>query len=482
MPEWKGPKVTTDAIPNVLSARYASARMNEIWSPEHKIVLERELWLAVLRAQQAMGVDIPDGSIAAYEAVLHDVDLGSIAERESITRHDVKARIDEFSALAGHEQIHRGMTSRDLTENVEQLQVRRSLETIRDRMVALLARFAGLAEQHAGQVMVARTHNVAAQATTLGKRFADVAEETMIGLERIEELLDRYPLRGLKGPVGTRLDQLDLLGDAGKVDELEQTVAEHLGFRRVLDSVGQVYPRSLDLDVVSALCQATSAPSSAVTTLRLMAGHELATEGFRPGQVGSSAMPHKMNARSSERVNGLRLVLDGHLTMAAGLAGRQWNEGDVSCSVVRRVMLPDAFMAADGLIQTALSVFDEFGVFPAVVQAELLRDLPFLATTRILTAAVDAGLGREAAHELVKEHAVAAALDRRDGGTAAGLVERLDADPLVPLDAAAIGQLLSRPEDFTGTAVQQVERVCARAKDVMARHPEAAAAAPEVRV
>ncbi len=480
--EWKGPIVTTDPISNVLSARYASAPMNEIWSPEHKIVLERELWLAVLRTQKAMGLEVPDGTIEAYEAVLQQVDLASIAEREAITRHDVKARIDEFSALAGHEQIHRGMTSRDLTENVEQLQVRRSLEIIRDRMVALLARFTGLAEQHAGQVMVARTHNVSAQATTLGKRFADVAEETMIGIERLEDLLDRYPLRGLKGPVGTRLDQLDLLGDADKVDELERIVAEHLGFSRVLDSVGQVYPRSLDLDVVSALCQATSAPSSAVTTLRLMAGHELATEGFRPGQVGSSAMPHKMNARSSERVNGLRLVLDGHLTMAAGLAGRQWNEGDVSCSVVRRVMLPDAFMAADGLIQTALSVYDEFGVFPAVVEAELRRDLPFLATTRILAAAVEAGLGREAAHELVKEHAIAAALDRRAGTGAPGVIERLDADPLIPLDAAVLNELLSRPEEFAGTAVEQVARVCARAKNVMARHPNAAAAAPEVRV
>ena len=181
----------------------------------------------------------------------------------------------------------------------------------------------------------------------------------------------------MKGPVGTRLDQLDLLGDPDRVDELEQAVAEHLGFSRVLDSVGQVYPRSLDLDVVSAIAQAVSAPSSATTTLRSW----LVTSWrprLRPGQVGSSAMPHKMNARSAERVNGLKLVIDGHLTMAAGLAGRQWNEGDVSCSVVRRVMLPDAFMAADGLIQTALSVFDEFGVFPAVVEAELRRDLPSL--------------------------------------------------------------------------------------------------------
>ncbi len=467
---------------NVLSARYASEAMNEVWSPERKVVLERELWIAVMRAQQRLGVAVPDEAIEAYEAVKDQVDLASIAERESVTRHDVKARIDEFCALAGHEHIHRGMTSRDLTENVEQLQVRRSLEIVRDCLVALLARFSSLAERHVGEVMVARTHNVAAQATTLGKRFADVAEETMIGFERVEELLARYPLRGLKGPVGTRLDQLDLLGDPDRVDELEQTVAEHLGFSRVLDSVGQVYPRSLDLDVVSAIAQAVSAPSSATTTLRLMAGHELATEGFRPGQVGSSAMPHKMNARSAERVNGLKLVIDGHLTMAAGLAGRQWNEGDVSCSVVRRVMLPDAFMAADGLIQTALSVFDEFGVFPAVVEAELRRDLPFLATTRILTAAVDGGLGREAAHELVKEHAVAAALDRREGGEYASLVERLADDSLMPLDRNEIEALLANPQEFTGTAITQVARVVARANTVLAAHPEAASAGAEVRV
>lgn len=472
----------TEFMPNVLSERYASAAMNDIWSPERKIVLERRLWLAVLRAQAELGVDVPDGVIEAYEAVIDRVDLASIAAREAVTRHDVKARIEEFCALAGHEHVHRGMTSRDLTENVEQLQIRGGLVLVRDRLVAVLARVAGLAVTHADRVMVARTHNVAAQATTLGKRFADVAEETMIGLERIEELLERYPLRGIKGPVGTRLDQLDLLGDAALVDRLEQIVAEHLGFTRVLDSVGQIYPRSLDLDVVAALVQAASAPASATTTLRLMAGHELATEGFRPGQVGSSAMPHKMNARSAERVGSLRLVLDGHLTMAAGLAGRQWNEGDVSCSAVRRVMLPDAFLATDGLLQTALSVFDELGVFPAVIEAELRRDLPFLATTRLLTAAVDAGLGREAAHELVKEHAVAAALARRERDGAPGLVERIAADERIPIDGAAIERLLSNPAEFTGTAVDQVARVVARVEKVISRHPEAAAATAEVRV
>ena len=178
----------------------------------------------------------------------------------------------------------------------------------------------------------------------------------------------------------------------------------------MLTSVGQVYPRSLDLDVVSSLVQLAAGPSSLATTIRLMAGQELATEGFQAGQVGSSAMPHKMNTRSCERVNGLAVVLRGYLSMVGELAGAQWNEGDVFCSVVRRVALPDAFFAADGLFETFLTVLDEFGAYPAVVARELDRYLPFLATTKVLMAAVRAGVGREQAHEAIKEHAVAVAL------------------------------------------------------------------------
>jgi len=471
-----------DPIPNILSQRYASQAMTSIWSPGQKVVLERRFWVAVMRSQQRFGVEIPDGVIRDYEAVVDEVDLGSIARREAVTRHDVKARIDEFCALAGHEQIHRGMTSRDLTENVEQMQIRDSLLLIRDRLVAVLARLSVLAEDHIGVVMVARTHNVAAQATTLGKRFADVAEETMGGLERLQDLIVRYPLRGIKGPVGTRLDQLDLLGEASNVDEFERGIADYLGFDRVLVSVGQIYPRSLDFDVVSALVQSVCGPASAATTIRLMAGNELVTEGFRPGQVGSSAMPHKMNARSAERVGALRIVLDGHLTMASGLAGRQWNEGDVSCSVVRRVMLPDAFMTADGLIQTILGVLDELGVFPAMISAELQRDLPFLATTRILSAAVEAGLGREEAHEMIKQHAVAAVLARREGHGDGGFIERIGDDDRIPLDRAHLAAMLTRPLDFTGTADRQVVSVVERARKIIAEHPEAAAATAELRV
>ena len=402
------------SVPNVLATRYAGADLAEIWSPEHKIVLERQLWIAVLRAQRDLGIAVPDGVVEAYEAVVDQVDLDSIAARERVTRHDVKARIEEFSALAGHEHIHKGMTSRDLTENVEQLQLRRSLEVVRDRAVATLVRLGRLAAEHEATVMAGRSHNVAAQATTLGKRFATVADEMLIAVQRIEELLARYPLRGIKGPMGTAQDMLDLLdGDASRLDELEERVAAHLGFEQVLTSVGQVYPRSLDFEVVSALVQLVSGPSNLATTVRLMAGHELVTEGFKEGQVGSSAMPHKMNTRSCERVNGLAVIVRGHLSMVSELAGDQWNEGDVSCSVVRRVALPDAFFATDGLFQTFLTVLDEFGAFPAVIQRELDRYLPFLTTTKVLMAAVRNGVGREAAHEAIKEAAVGTALAMR---------------------------------------------------------------------
>ncbi len=467
-------------IPNVLAARYASSTMQAVWSPESKVVAERRLWIAVLRAQSGLGLAVDRSVIEAYEAVVDRVDLDSIAERERVTRHDVKARIDEFCALAGHEHIHKGMTSRDLTENVEQLLVRDALVVVRDRIVAVLVRLAARAEQYSDQPLTGRTHNVAAQTITLGKRFANAGQELLIALDRIEELLIRLPLRGIKGPVGTQQDQLDLLGDPDAVDALERAVATHLGFGRVLDNVGQVYPRSLDLDVVSALVQAAAGPTSFATTLRLMAGHELATEGFRPGQVGSSAMPHKMNSRSSERVCGLQVILRGHLTMAAGLAGDQWNEGDVSCSVVRRVVLPDSFFAIDGLFETFLTVLDEFGAYPAVISRELDRYLPFLATTNVLMAAVRGGIGREIAHEAIKEHAVATALHLREDREATNdLIDRLGADDRLGVDVAQLRALTADPLRFTGNAARQVSTFTAAVAAVAERHPLAAAYQPE---
>jgi len=458
---------------SLLADRYASAQMRAIFAPESKIISERKLWIAVMRAQSKLGHVIPESTIADYEKVINKVDLVSIDAREKQTRHDVKARIEEFNALAGHEAIHAGMTSRDLTENVEAMQIRDGLELARARVVAVLAVLAERATQYIDQPIAGRSHNVPAQITTLGKRFASAAEELLFAYERLDNLISRYPIRGIKGPVGTAQDSLDLLGSSDSHSKLESEIAKYLGFENVLDSTGQIYPRSFDFDVVTTLVQLAAAPSSFATSIRLMAGAELVTEGFKAGQVGSSAMPHKMNTRSCERVNGLAVILRGYASMVGELSGDQWNEGDVSCSVVRRVALPDAFYAFDGLIETFLTVLTEFGAFPAVIQAELDRYLPFLATTKILMAAVKAGVGRESAHEIIKEHAVKAALGIREGKPNTMIAE-IAADERIPLTLKELEALLAQPLEFTGDAHAQTRRVVDRIGAITSAHAAAA--------
>jgi adenylosuccinate lyase len=472
--------MSNDVIPDTLADRYASPPMRALWSPRNRVVLERELWITVMQAQRELGLDIPAEAIAAYEKVKDQVDLDSIRARERVTRHDVKARIDEFCALAGHEHIHKGMTSRDATENVEQTLILRSLELVREHYGACLHRLSQRVRQYRSLALTARTHNVPAQMTTVGKRLANFGTEMLLAFDRLEELIASYPLRGIKGPVGTQLDMLTLFGgDQKKVATFEQRIAQRLGFLGVLDAVGQVYPRSLDFAVVSVLFQLASGPSSLAKTLRLMAGYELASEGFGADQVGSSAMPHKMNARSCERVNGLQHVLGGFLNMTVGVSGDQWNEGDVSCSVVRRVALPGAFFAIDGLCETFLTVLGEMEMFPESIGAERERYLPFLATTTILMEAVQAGAGREAAHAAIRDHALAVARDLRTRAvTENDLVERVARDPRIGIDAVQLKAALSSDQRFTGAALAQADAFVEQVAAIAKRLPELTRYAP----
>jgi adenylosuccinate lyase len=458
------------AIPNVLAERYASAAMKDIWSQHGRVALERDFWIAVMKAQRDLGVPIPADAIKDYEKVKGQIDLAAIAKRERVTLHDVKARIEEFSDLAKRQFIHLGLTSRDLTENVEQLQILRALKVVQFKVAAALLALGRQAEAHRDLMITGRTHNVPAQPTTLGKRLAMFGQELLVAYARLDELVARYPVRGLKGAVGTQLDQLTLLGgDASKVDLLESRVLKHLGFHASLDAVGQVYPRSLDFDVVTALHQVGAAAASCATTLRLMAGAGLLTEGFQDGQVGSSAMPHKVNARNCERICGFSTILGGYVTMTATLSGHQWNEGDVSCSVVRRVALPDAFFAIDGLLETYLTVLRQMEVFPATIAVENERNLPFLATTTILMEAVKHGAGRETAHEAIKEHALAAAKALRSGGGDADLLSRLAGDRRIGLGKKALQAILSENARFVGAAPHQVDAFLAEVKPLAKR-------------
>ena len=463
-----------DKITNVLAERYASQAIKEIWSPEGRIVLERELWIAVLKAQKTLGLNISDEVITAYEQVKNEVDLDSIDNRERINRHDVKARIEEFCDLAGHEHIHKGMTSRDLTENVEQLQVFKSLQILLSKAVTALIRFGEKAETYQDLVIAARTHNVAAQPTTFGRRMTMFGEELLYAVQRLESLIENYPVRGIKGAVGTQVDQLTLLEDPAKVSALEENILKHLGINKVLKNVGQVYPRSIDFDTISALFQLGSGLSSFATTLRIMAGNETASEGFAKGQTGSSVMPHKMNSRSCERINGFQKILAGYVTMAAGLAGDQWNEGDVSCSVVRRVALPDSFYTIDGMLETALTIFGQMEVYPAVIARENEYYFPFLSTTTILTEAGKKGAPRELVHKVIKEHAVATVRDLRNGEIQENnLLQRLADDNRLDLSLEELKEIMNRREALIGNAKAQVGMFVEAIEELKKKYPEA---------
>jgi len=468
-------------IPDILASRYASLEITSIWSPEGKVRLEREFWIAVMKAQRKLGVDIPETAIAAYENVRDKIDLESISQREQKLRHDVKSRIEEFCELAGYEHIHKGLTSRDLTDNVEQLQILRSLRLVRSKAVAVLHQLADWSLRTKDIMLVGRTHNVPAQPITLGKRLAMFGEEIMFGLGRLDHLIENYPLRGLQGAVGTRLDQLVLMnGDKNKVQELGEQVLEHLDCSTSFNAVGQVYPRSLDVETVRALIALSSGISSFAKTLRLMAGQGLASEGFQQGQVGSSAMPHKMNARTSERINGFHQILNGYGTMLSGLSGDQWNEGDVSCSVVRRVALPGAFFASDGQLEAALTVLSEMGFFEAAIAQELQQYLPFLASTTLLMEAVRKGGGRESVHEAIKENAVAVADALRNGDLGENdLSQRLADDERVPLDLQEIEAVLNDPERFAASAPEQAEAFANQVRKWTERFPEAKKLVPQ---
>jgi adenylosuccinate lyase len=449
--------------PNVLATRYATKEMVAIFDPINKIINERKFWITILKLQQKAGLPITDSDIKAYEKVVEKVDLDSIDKREIKTRHDVKARIEEFNALAGVDKIHIGLTSRDLTENIELIQIKAGLELIEHRVLQTLFLLGEKISKYENTYMVGRSHNVAAQVTTLGKRFASCAEELLFSHAALSELIARLPLRGIKGPMGTSQDALDAMG--ANLANLEKSISDEFGFKNTWVSVGQIYPRSVDFEVISKLLQIASAPSSMATTIRLMAGSGLVSEGFKAGQVGSSAMPHKMNSRSSERINGMMVLLRGYNTMAADLAGDQWNEGDVSCSVVRRVVIPDSFYVLDGLLHAFMTILNEFGIFEENIKNELNEQLPLLATTNILMECVKSGMGREVAHEIIKKHST--------NSTPSKFFAALSNEKDFPLSLDQLNKAISNPAEFAGLALMQTlsvkEMITGRVKNKISK-------------
>jgi adenylosuccinate lyase len=462
-------------IPNIAAYRWASDPAKRIWSPEGTILAERFSQISIMQAQADLGVDIPQANIDDYRAVIGDIDTAAILEEERVSKHDVNARIVVFNRQAGHQNIGTAMTSRDSTDPAEQLQKRLSLELFRLKTVAAIGSFARASAAYAAMPLTGRTHNVAAQMTTLGKRISMTGEELIDGYNNLAFHINGLKFRGIKGAVGTQQDMLDLFeGDEGKVDELEERVARELGFNAIYNSVGQIYPRSQDLMSIQALSHVVGPLSNFGTNVRLMMGGGLMLESTRK-RVGSNAMPHKINPRTVERIVGMYSILGGYEFMLRPKAGEQWLEGDVSDSAPRRVALPDSFLVADGAMEAGLTVLNGFGLFEQAISAEVDANLPFLATTKVLTGAIKRGMGREDAHEKIRDHAFAVVRDMREGGqTENDLLERLGSDPAIPLTYSEIIEAIGRPIDLTGRADTQVQRFVAQADKITSQFPQAA--------
>lgn len=440
----------------VLADRYASNAMRHIWSQEEKILLERKIWIHVLKIQQKLGFKVLDDAISSYERVRDNIDIQRIISREKILKHDVKARIEEFNELAGYESIHIGMTSRDVTESVELFQMRLSLDLIEFKSLTFLRKLGETVHKYIDTPLVSRTHNVPAQVTTLGKRFATWAEELIIAVESIQQIRDRLPFRGIKGAVGTQQDLMDVLG--AKAVTLDHEIAQLLGFKKVAESNSQVYPRSYDYQIVAGLVQVSAASTNMTTNIRLMSGHGLVSERFQNEQVGSSAMPHKVNARSSERVNGLGVVLKGFATMISEVSGNQWGEGDVSCSVVRRVALPSAFYAIDAILDTSISIISNLVINEQEINSELVKNLPFLLSSKILMQSVSLGKRREESHKAIKENAIIALKEYQRTGENI-FFELVAKDDRLGVSRDFLNDLLVNPVRHAGRAPQQCETI-----------------------
>jgi len=472
------------ANPNILSQRYATPEINQIFSEKGKTLLERELWLTILKTQKKLGYPIPEEAIKKYEIAKNNIDLQRIKEIELKNKHDIKAKIEAYNEAAGGiEYIHMGMTSRDLTENVEQLQIKKASKIIFGKYISILRHLTDKAQEYRNIELVARTHHQAAQPTLLGRRFAMWAEELHIHLKEFDQYVENLPLRGIKGPVGTQFDMTNLLGSTEKAEQLEKQIAEKIGFKITLNATGQVYPRSLDYKLTAHLTALSSACENFAKTIRLMAGYELVTEGFQEGQVGSSVMPHKMNTRSSERICAFAELQKMYSDGASRLTGDQWEEGDVSCSALRRVIIPDAFYTADGLTETTLTVLNKMGPYLQVIETELNKYKPFLASTAILGYAIKKGIGREKAYSIIKKHAISEALKIRTTGTQQNkLSENIANDPLfkeMGITQQELNNIIHKRVAYIGNAQNQIDAILENTEDILQKYRKQADYEPQ---
>lgn len=450
-----------DRYESPLATRYATAAMVANFGDVRRALLWRDLWIALADAERELGVPISSAQVEALRAARDPIDFARIAEIEASLRHDVMAHIRHFGEVAGPEAakiIHLGATSCFVTDNAELVMIRAGLELLLDRLVAALDALAAFAADHRALATLAYTHFQPAQLTTVGKRACLWAQDLALDLETLAGLIQRVPFRGVKGTTGTQASFLQLLGgDHAKVRALDQEVARRMGFARSIAVCGQTYTRKIDTWVVSALADVCGSAAKIAVDLRLLAHKREIDEPFEPDQVGSSAMAYKRNPMRSERICGLARFVHSLASSPRETHANQWFERTLDDSANRRLVLTDAFFAADAVLNLLVDVLSGLVVHPAVIAANMREELPFMATEAILMRGTSAGQSRQELHEAIRRHSLAAVAEIK-GGRPGELMQRMAADPhLGPF----VDHELVSPQNFVGRAPEQVDEFLA---------------------
>jgi adenylosuccinate lyase len=448
-----------DTYRSPLSERYASQAMLELWSPQTRHGLWRRLWVALAESQQALGVDIPAAALKEMRAHLDDIDFAAVAAYEQRFRHDVMAHIHAYGDVAPTAKgvIHLGATSCYVTDNGDLIQMRRGLELLRSRLVSVLRTLDAFARQWKDEPTLGYTHLQPAQLTTVGKRATLWMQDLVLDLTDLDHRIATIPMRGVKGTTGTQASFLELFGgDHQKVRELDQRVCKTMGFPGSIPVSGQTYSRKIDAQVLDLLAGVSASAAKFASDLRMLQSFGEIEEPFEKDQIGSSAMAYKRNPMRSERINSLaRFVL-----ALAGTANEthsvQYFERTLDDSAVRRLSIPECFLATDAILILLENIAGGLEVHPARIRARIADELPFMATEALIVRAVQAGGDRQAVHEVIRGHSIAAARAMKDEGRPNDLLERLAADKAFPVPTADL-RAVTDPARFVGRAPAQVD-------------------------
>lgn len=451
----------TDIFTSPLVERNASAEMAALFSADTKFSTWRRIWLELAKAQQKLGLPITAAQIRQMEQHLTDIDYAKAAELEAKFRHDVMAHVHTFGLAAPKAApiIHLGATSCDITDNADLIILRQAMQLLAEKLACLLDRLGRFAKQYRALPTLGFTHFQPAQLTTVGKRACLWAYEFWLDLKQLEAAIEDLPFRGIKGTTGTQASFLALFnGDHNKVKKLEQMVCKAFGFKHVCAVTGQTYPRKIDKQVIDILASIASSAHKMCNDIRLLANLKEIEEPFEKSQIGSSAMAYKRNPMRCERATGLARLVISLATSPAMTAAEQWLERTLDDSSNRRVVLAEAFLAADGILQILINVASGLVVYPKVIASHIAAELPFMATENILMAAVKAGGDRQQLHEAIRVHSQAAGAQVKQLGKPNDLLDRLKADPLFAnVDFAKT----LNPNDYIGRAPQQVDEFVA---------------------